>query len=129
MKLICLHCVFVHTLPFHGHRFRGARVPQCALCMRSIRIELIYSFLFFCCICLSRILYPMDSILDDGNIKEDFMVTPKMSSYLVAYQVSDLVNTNVTQKEQPKDLPVINIYTRKDVSDMTKYVTIRLIHN
>lgn len=52
-----------------------------------------------------------------------------MSSYLVAYQVSDLVNTNVTQKEQPKDLPVINIYTRKDVSDMTKYVTIRLIHN
>lgn len=71
----------------------------------------------------------MDSILDDGNIKEDFMVTPKMSSYLVAYQVSDLVNTNVTQKEQPKDLPVINIYTRKDVSDMTKYVTIRLIHN
>lgn len=44
-----------------------------------------------------------------------------MSSYLVAFIVSNLVNTNVTQTEElPKDLPAINIWTRKDVADMTR---------
>lgn len=60
--------------------------------------------------------------MDDGSIREDFDVTPKMSSYLVAFIVSDLVNTNVSDPadEQANNLPTINIYTRKEVADMTK---------
>ena len=59
-------------------------------------------------------------------------MTPKMSSYLIAFIVSDLVNTNVSQVDSAVptvepvssadlNLPVINIWTRKDAVNMTKY--------
>lgn len=45
-----------------------------------------------------------------------------MSTYLVAFMVTDLVKTNVTHSmETPANLPEINIWTRKDLADMTKY--------
>lgn len=44
-----------------------------------------------------------------------------MSTYLVAFMVTDLVNTNASRGlSPPTDLPEINIWTRKDVADMTR---------
>lgn len=60
-------------------------------------------------------------MVQPGYIREDFDITPKMSTYLVAFIVSDLVNTNVSKGiQQPTNLPEINIWTRKEVADMTK---------
>lgn len=57
-----------------------------------------------------------------GFIREDFMVTPNMSTYLVAFMVSDLVNTNAsTDIGETLKMPKINIWSRKNVADMTKY--------
>lgn len=57
-------------------------------------------------------------------MREDFDVTPKMSTYLVAFMVTDLIKTNVSQAKKPADnrLPEINIWTRRNVADMTQYV-------
>lgn len=45
-----------------------------------------------------------------------------MSTYLVAFIVSDLVNTNASHElAQPTRLPVINVWARKNVASMTKY--------
>lgn len=58
-----------------------------------------------------------------GHIEEDFDVTPEMSTYLVAFMISDLVNTNASRGvQQPASLPSINIWTRSNVADMTKWV-------
>lgn len=55
-----------------------------------------------------------------GFIREDFDVTPQMSTYLIAFIVSTLVNTNVSRETLP-NLPAINIWAREDVADMTGY--------
>lgn len=44
-----------------------------------------------------------------------------MSTYLIAFIVSTLVNTNVSQHETLPDLPIINFWSREDVADMTGY--------
>lgn len=58
-----------------------------------------------------------------GYVREDFNITPKMSTYLVAFMVTDLVKTN-TKSSSPQDqsLPEINIWSRKEAADMTQYV-------
>lgn len=45
-----------------------------------------------------------------------------MSTYLVAFIVSNLVNANeANQKIQLSSLPQINVWTRPEVTDMTNY--------
>lgn len=44
-----------------------------------------------------------------------------MSTYLVAFTVSDLVIANVSDVPLPPNLPRINIWTRKEVDDMARY--------
>lgn len=55
-----------------------------------------------------------------GFIQEDFEITPRMSTYLVAFIVSDLVLAT-SNTEIDADVPPINIYTRGEVSDMTEF--------
>lgn len=53
-----------------------------------------------------------------------------MSTYLVAFIVSDLVIANVTNLPLSSNLPRINIWTRKDVADMAGYAfdaTVRIL--
>lgn len=56
-----------------------------------------------------------------GYIREDFDITPKMSTYLVAFMVTDLIKTNPT-KSTPTDpdLPDISIWSRNEAADMTQ---------
>ncbi|XP_058826206.1 aminopeptidase N isoform X2 [Topomyia yanbarensis] len=53
-----------------------------------------------------------------GYLKEDFEVTPRMSTYLVAFIVSDL---KLVQRSQGFT-PQINIWSRPEVGRMTSYV-------
>ncbi|XP_037030897.1 aminopeptidase N isoform X2 [Bradysia coprophila] len=61
------------------------------------------------------------SFAKPGYIQEDFEITPKMSTYLVAFIVSDLVIANVSTVPLASNLPRINIWTRKEVADMAGY--------
>lgn len=56
-----------------------------------------------------------------GYIREDFGVTPKMSTYLIGFIVSNLVNTNVSRPQDTPKLPEINFWARKEVADMTGF--------
>lgn len=56
-----------------------------------------------------------------GYIREDFDITPKMSTYLVAFMVTDLIKTNPTKSNKiDPELPNINIWSRKEAADMTQ---------
>lgn len=44
-----------------------------------------------------------------------------MSTYLVAFIVSDLVKTNSSLGESSDSMPAINIWTRPEVADMTDF--------
>lgn len=76
--------------------------------------------------CSNHVIFTYDNPLirrysHPGYIQENFAITPKMSTYLVAFMVSDLVNTNASRGVSlPEDMPEINIWTRKDVADMTR---------
>ncbi|XP_062552092.1 aminopeptidase N isoform X2 [Armigeres subalbatus] len=66
------------------------------------------------------------SISRPGFLKEDFEVTPKMSTYLVAFIVSNL---QLAQRSEGFT-PQINIWSRPEVTRMTNYVhrlTIRIL--
>lgn len=65
--------------------------------------------------------FSFTSYAKPGYIQEDFEITPKMSTYLVAFIVSDLVIANVTNLPLSSNLPRINIWTRKEVADMAGY--------
>ncbi|XP_059621978.1 aminopeptidase N isoform X2 [Phlebotomus argentipes] len=54
-----------------------------------------------------------------GYVQEDFQMTPRMSTYLVAFIVSDLVESNTTSALQ--DSPRIRVWSRPEMSDMTGY--------
>lgn len=56
-----------------------------------------------------------------GFIREDFDITPMMSTYLIAFMVTDLVQSNVSRPGLPKGLPLINMWTRTEVTDMTGF--------
>ncbi|XP_058451744.1 aminopeptidase N isoform X2 [Malaya genurostris] len=58
------------------------------------------------------------SIARPGYLREDFEVTPRMSTYLVAFIVSDL---KLVQRSQGFT-PQINIWSRAEVGKMTGYV-------
>lgn len=56
-----------------------------------------------------------------GYYREDFQMTPRMSTYLVAFMASNLVKTNASESAiKDAKLPQINIFTRKEVADMTQ---------
>lgn len=56
-----------------------------------------------------------------GYIREDFQITPRMSTYLVAFMASNLVKTNASETAiKNAKLPQINIWSRKEVADMTQ---------
>lgn len=56
-----------------------------------------------------------------GYVREDFDVTPKMSTYLVAFMITDLVKSNPTRIAATNpDLPNISIWSRKEATDMTQ---------
>lgn len=62
----------------------------------------------------------MKSHQHPGYIREDFDITPNMSTYLVAFMVTDLVRVNTSKNFPEKsNLPEISIWTRKSVADMT----------
>lgn len=53
-------------------------------------------------------------------MREIFEPTPKMSTYLIAFHLSNLHRSDL-KKEPELNLPTVNIYTRKEVSQMTNY--------
>uniref|UniRef100_A0A336M1Y0 Aminopeptidase n=1 Tax=Culicoides sonorensis TaxID=179676 RepID=A0A336M1Y0_CULSO len=62
-----------------------------------------------------------ESIIErDGHMREVFEPTPKMSTYLIAFHISNLHKSNIT-RDNEINLPTVNIYTRKEVSGMTNY--------
>ncbi|XP_055677770.1 aminopeptidase N isoform X2 [Lutzomyia longipalpis] len=54
-----------------------------------------------------------------GYVQEDFEVTPRMSTYLVAFIVSNLVESNTTTPLS--GAPRIRVWSRPEMSDMTGY--------
>lgn len=58
-------------------------------------------------------------LVRDGYVRENFAITPKMSTYLVAFHISDL---KMAKQSDPNDksLPHIKMYTRPEYENMTK---------
>lgn len=58
-------------------------------------------------------------LVRDGYIRENFAITPKMSTYLVAFHISDL---KMAKESDPnnKSLPHIKMYARPEYENMTK---------
>lgn len=44
-----------------------------------------------------------------------------MSTYLIAFMVTDLVQSNVSHIDRPDGLPQINVWTRAEMTDMTAF--------
>ncbi|KAL5282628.1 hypothetical protein ACFFRR_005619 [Megaselia abdita] len=59
-------------------------------------------------------------LVREGFVRDDFQTTPRMPTYLVAFIVSDLIKSNVTDNDLIKS-PVVNIWTRPETTGMTKY--------
>lgn len=55
----------------------------------------------------------------DGFVRENFMITPKMSTYLVAFHISDLKMAKESDSSD-KSKPHIKMYTRPEYENMTK---------
>lgn len=55
-------------------------------------------------------------------VREDFNVTPRMSTYLVAFVVSNLVNTSVEETINAPHLPAIRVWTRPQYQDQTQFI-------
>lgn len=55
-------------------------------------------------------------------IRDDFDITPRMSTYLIGFLVSNLAKANVTRVVNIPDLPIINMWTRPEVTTMTQTV-------
>ena len=53
-------------------------------------------------------------------MRYDFETTPPMPTYLVAFIVSDLVKSNVSDND-PITTPTVNIWTKPETTGMTKY--------
>lgn len=60
------------------------------------------------------------SIHRPGFTKDDFMTTPKMPTYLVAFIVSNLVKSHYSDHDTSA-IPRVEIWTRPENKDMTKY--------
>lgn len=54
----------------------------------------------------------------EGYVKEDFGTTPKMSTYLVAFHVSDLVLAH--ESDTKKNSHNIKVWTRKELKNLTE---------
>lgn len=57
--------------------------------------------------------------MQGNHVLTKFEATPKMSPYLAAFIISDLVQSNHTSVAVDKDEPEIKIWTRREVTDMT----------
>lgn len=55
-------------------------------------------------------------------VREDFNVTPRMSTYLVAFVVSNLVNASVDESIEAPYLPTIRMWTRPQHQHQTQFV-------
>jgi len=55
----------------------------------------------------------------DGFIRENFQVTPKMSTYLVAFHISDL-KLGMESDDDDESLPKIKMYAQPEYENMTK---------
>ncbi|CAO1436554.1 unnamed protein product [Diamesa hyperborea] len=56
----------------------------------------------------------------DGYVRENFLESPRMSTYLLAFHVSDL-KVALTSDVKNKSLPLIKTYTRNEYKDMTNF--------
>ncbi|XP_070493928.1 aminopeptidase N isoform X2 [Chironomus tepperi] len=56
----------------------------------------------------------------DGFIRENFQVTPKMSTYLVAFHISDL-KLGMESDDNDKSLPKIRMYAQPEYENMTNF--------
>lgn len=64
-----------------------------------------------------KIIATLLSFIRDGYVKENFKITPKMSTYLVAFHVSDLKMA----KESPvESQPHIKMYAQPGYENMTE---------
>lgn len=61
-----------------------------------------------------------DRTMEGENVLTKFAPTPKMSPYLAAFIISDLVVSNHTSKRN-QDEPEIKIWSRREVTDMTSH--------
>lgn len=75
-----------------------------------------YPFFFFEFPIKSKIFHRMHRL---GFSIEKFVTTPKMPSYLVAFHISNLQRSELSDNDP--FLPEINIYSREEVSSMTRY--------
>lgn len=60
----------------------------------------------------------MASVVDGANVVTKFEATPKMSTYLAAFIISDLVVSNHSSLVEEEG-PVLKIWSRREVTDMT----------
>ena len=58
-------------------------------------------------------------IIREGVIRENFEVTPKMSTYLVAFHLSDL-KVGKESSDDDEKLPKIKMYAQPEYENMTK---------
>lgn len=67
----------------------------------------------------SLMIFKFRRLVRDGYIRENFAITPKMSTYLVAFHISDL---KMAKESDPsnKSLPHIKMYARPEYENMTK---------
>lgn len=65
------------------------------------------------------------SPISNGLVRDDFEETPKMSTYLVAFHISDLVLAEQSDPSNSNDnsideSPLIRIWTREEYENMTR---------
>ena len=84
----------------------------------SLQSKLKQKFTINCITLIEFISYPSRNVRD-GFIRENFQVTPKMSTYLVAFHISDL-KLGMESDDNDESLPKIKMYAQPEYENMTK---------